>query len=169
MSDASGDVGWSRIRLRDGWPEPLPGVAVRASESSIVLGLTAAPTVVGAWLSSGKVSVRRIGPDLAVPMPQLIVPKEALSEPNAFQEWVFQSVGPTGRMLVWPDDESWWIVEDADWEVTIACGPSGLLDLIADEDADDEFLSWIGPADRLTQAARIEAAQLVTMYGLGDT
>lgn len=169
MSDTSGDVGWSRIRLHDGWPEPLPGLAVRASESSIVLGLSMTPRVIDSWLSSGGVSVSRVGPDLTEPASRRVVPDDALTDPDAFREWVFQFVGPTGRMAVWPDDESWWIVEDADWEVTIACGPPALLDLIGDEDSEDEFLSWLGPADRLSQVARGEAAQIAAMYGFTDT
>lgn len=169
MTSGTGDAGLARIRLPMGWPEPLPGLTVRASESSIALGLAMTPDVVGSWLPRYRVKAGRIAPDAQSPDPRVVVPEHALTDTDSFREWVFQSIGPTGRMLIWPDDESWWIVEDADWEVTIACGPDGLLDLISPPSDVGDFLSWLGPVERLTTAARDEAARVSALYGFTDT
>lgn len=97
---------------------PLPGCSVRAQESSIVLGLRT--------LSGFSARLRRASEILSVliiegaadAVPKLL-PEQLLARSSSLEEWIWAEHAATGRLLLFPADGSWWIVEDADWEVVI--------------------------------------------------
>jgi hypothetical protein len=78
---------------------------------------------------------------------------------------------PWGRLLVWDQDLSWWLVNEPDLEVAFTCSPSGLVGDVVPErsscsltqvDVDEPF-AWLPD---LTPLARERVVYLLQRYQL---
>jgi hypothetical protein len=144
----------------------MPGCSVRAQESSIVLGLRMLPRVSELLERESEILSVLISEGAVNAVPK-VMPQHELAEPSALEEWIWAEHAATGRLLLFPTDGSWWIVEDADWEVLIVCGSDELLHTACDPDWDDDsaLFEWL-PMERLEPRALAEAQLIATRYAL---
>lgn len=162
--------------LSEGWPEVLPGRLVTIRETGITLGSLLLEDDELQKLRSVPVLTLRIDdhpemdgwttkhPDgtethveFAIPLAPVVVPPQALTDSRAFEEWVMDTHGAVGRLLVWDESRDWWMTQEPDLELVVTCAPSGLF---SDE---SEELSWwsIG-----TDSGRQQVDQLRARYRL---
>lgn len=64
----------------------------------------------------------------AIPLRPVVVPQSALAHGSAFQEWVMDTHGALGRLLLWDESEGWWMVNEPDLELLLICAPPGTFD-----------------------------------------
>jgi hypothetical protein len=130
----------------DGWPEPLADSVVTLREAGIGLGglllddwewraLLARPVLslrvdehpaTDRWTThhtDGTTSVA----EFHIPLTAVVVPPGALAHHRAFQEWVMETHGALGRLLVWDETERWWMVNEPDLELLLTCAPRGMF------------------------------------------
>ena len=152
--------------FEDGWPMPLPGRVVRAQETSIALGLQ----MLGGFrtpLVDPSTTLTVLVENGHVLSPPIALPERVMSDPSDLQEWIWDTHAATGRLLVYPSDGSWWIVEDADWEVVFVCGAIDFVERVSDAIWLDSWrlFDWL-PLERLDPGARDEARMLAARYDL---
>jgi hypothetical protein len=87
-----------------------------------------------------------------------VVPLAALADGRAFAEWVEKTHGALGRLLIWGEPWSWWMVQDADLELVVTCAPPGMLS------EESERLSWLslGTATRSQEVEELRVRYEVT-------
>jgi hypothetical protein len=158
------------VALTGGWPEPLPGLP----EGGGVLGSLGLDDDEWPTLRSSPVYSVRIDdhtatfewtatePDGTVthhqaPTSPVLVPPNVLVNDRDLMMWVLTTHGPGGRLLLWDDRRTWWIVQEPDLELWLLCAPAGMF---RDE---SDLLSWweIGTDD-----ARREVNELCARYDL---
>ena len=91
------------------------------------------------------------------------VPGSALRTQEAFCEWVWEGLRAP-RLLLYPPTGNWWVVDDADWEVVIACGPLDLR-VCLEPLEDDSLFDWL-PKSSIDWPRRSEAEHVAELYGL---
>ena len=143
------------FRIEDGWPVALPGCRVTLRETGILLGSLSFDNQEWAGLNQHRIQSIRIddhsatdgwttrqsdGSDetneFTVPMSPVGAPSGALGTPRAFEEWVMDVHGGSGRLLVWDETFTWWCVQDPSLEIMLTCAPAGRFSPNSDE------LSW---------------------------
>jgi hypothetical protein len=163
----------------DGWPDRLAGAVVTASEAGVLLGSLLLADSAWASLRASIVFALRIDdhpvmdglttryPDgseehreFAIPVAPSMVPTAALTSSRTFSDWVGQTHGLVGRLLVWDRSQEWWIVNEPDLEVQILCAP---VDRFERDPHPDQPFSWL---PRLTDHGRQQVAYLTRRYGL---
>jgi len=164
------------VALVEGWPVPNPESAVVLRESGITLGEIMLNDEEWPTLRSSPVYSVRIDdhaandgwtttePDgtkthheVAIPTSPVLVPPEVLDGARSLSDWVWSTHGAVGRLLLWSDRPTWWIVQEPDLELTFLCSPAGMFN-----DASD-VLSWWGIG---TDGARTEVNELCARYGV---
>jgi hypothetical protein len=80
------------------------------------------------------------------------VPEEALEDVDSLERWLQETQGSTGRIILIAPTGAWWIVNDSDLELSLACGPSEWTVFVAGE-ADYEPFSWL-PSPELAEAVK---------------
>jgi hypothetical protein len=163
--------------LPGGWPAPLRGCAVTFRESGILLGslwleddewraLRATPALAlriddhpaadGSMTTHPNGSQTRV--DFDIPMVPAVVPLGALANGRAFADWVQNTHGALGRLLIWEESCSWWMLQDADLELVVTCAPPGMLS------EESEELSWLslGTATRSQEVEELGVRYQVT-------
>ncbi|KAA1424069.1 hypothetical protein [Nocardioides antri] len=162
--------------LSDGWPDPLPGCVVTFRESGIVLGSLLFEDDEWRALRSGPALSLRIDehpvmdgwttrdPDgtethveFEIPLLPVTVPPAAMAHSRAFEEWVWDTHGSLGRLLLWDEPRHWWIVQESDLELAITCAPKGMLSETS------EALSWLSFG---TEKGRQEVSALRERYAV---
>lgn len=144
------------FRTEDRWPVALRGCQVTLRETGILLGSLSFDDQEWASLNQKQVQSIRIDdhpatdgwttrhPDgsedsteFTVPMTPVSVPSGALTTSRAFEAWVMNVHGGSGRLLVWDETFTWWCVQDPDLEAMFICAPVGRFSPFSDE------LSWL--------------------------
>jgi hypothetical protein len=166
------------VVLSDGWPEVLPGCLVTIREAGIILGSLLLEDEEWRTLRSVPVLSLRIDehpemdgwttkrPDgtethteFAIPLVPVVVPPEALANSRAFEEWVMDTHGALGRLLIWDESRHWWMTQEPDLELLVTCAPSGIFS------AESEELSWLSFG---TDSGRQQVDQLRARYGVTE-
>ena len=70
------------------------------------------------------------------------VPKEVAGDNRALGEWITETHGSLGRLLLWGFDTGWWIVNEPNLEADLVCGPPRWVGKVCGPDIDEPF-SWI--------------------------
>jgi hypothetical protein len=179
------------VSVIDGWPECLPGNVVVAVEAGITLGSLGLHEATYEALRHGTsvASVRiddhpvedgwkALAPDGAVveertfviPMSPVVVPAPAFSNNSAFQDWTWETHGALGRLLLWNEPPTWWLLNDPDLETTLICADAEFLSRLPGDDLllearSTPVASWI---PTLNERGRAEAAALTRRYGLAN-
>lgn len=135
----------------DGWPATVPGYGVRAGEGGVAV--ICPPGI--QWFDHRDYHAAVIDETTG-----------ALSDLSPTPE-DFPETGEriaTERTVFWSPDGSWWVVEDPDLEILIGCGPSELLDEIAD--ADSPVFGWFPPTPVQDRDGFADAVDVAHRYGL---
>jgi hypothetical protein len=162
--------------LADGWPDPLSGGLVTFRETGITLGSLVLEDEEWLALRCAPVLSLRVDdhpstygwtiqhPDgtescfeFEIPTNPVLVPLSALADGRAFSEWVMDTHGALGRLLIWDESLRWWMVQDPDLELVITCAPEGIFAEKSEE------LSWLSIGSAV---GRREVEQLRTRYGV---
>lgn len=146
------------VRLVNGWPVRLPDSALRATEAGLILGAFHLPGLIEALRQSYPALSLRIddhveseswtdnqGRTIRVVVPPSVavaVPEETLEDVDSLEQWLQETHGSTGRVLLAEPTGAWWIVNDADLELSLTCGPAAWTDSVAGE-ADYQPFSWL--------------------------
>jgi DNA-binding transcriptional LysR family regulator len=96
-----------------------------------------------------------------IPMVPVAVPAEALAHSRALEEWVMDTHGATGRLLVWAESRRWWMTHEPDLELVVTCAPLGLF---ADESEESSWWS-LGTAKGREAVEALAARYGVTWDG----
>ncbi len=104
----------------------------------------------------------------AIPTEPVPIPEALLVDDRTFMDWVWSTHGALGRLLLWDEAQTWWILNHPDLEATLLCsGPEVLSALLPDEDlqalAREPFAGWI---PTLTALGRESATEIATRFGL---
>jgi hypothetical protein len=162
--------------LSDGWPQPIPGCVETIRETGIVLGsllleddewraLRSSPLLslriddhpeTGGW-TTRQPDGTESHTDFEVPLAPVVVPPTALTDSRAFSEWVMETHGASGRLLIWDESQRWWMVHEPDLELVVICAPPGMF-----SDESDE-LSWLSIGSAEGQHA---VKNLMARYGM---
>lgn len=130
----------------DGWPEPLSNNVVTMQEAGITLGgllledwewhaLLTRPVLslrvdehpaIDGWTTHHLDGTRSIV-EFDVPLNAVVVPPHALAHSRAFEEWVMDTHGALGRLLLWDETKQWWMVNEPDLELLLTCAPRGMF------------------------------------------
>lgn len=167
------------FRIHDGWPDQLADAVVTVSEAGITLGGLLLGDADWASLRASVVFTLRIDDhpltdgfitrhpngaeertEFAIPTTPVVAPTVALASGREFSEWVWQTHGAVGRLLVWDRSQAWWIVNEPDLEAQILCAPAGRFE--HDSDPDEPF-AWL---PSLTDHGRERVAYLAERYRL---
>jgi len=159
-----------------GWPDALPGCVMTFRETGIVLGSLLLDDEEWRALRSTPVLSLRVDvhpaldgwttkhPDgteslveFEIPLVPVVVPPEALAHSRAFSEWVMNTHGTLGRLLIWDESRRWWMAQEPDLELVITCSPPGMFAEKSEE------LSWLSFG---TAKGRQEVDQLRARYGV---
>lgn len=115
------------FEIERGWPTAVPGNTVIACEAGIILGSILLSDQSWASLRGrGALSLRidETPPpsnDFVVPTRPIQVPDSALENSTALRNWVLDTHGSDGRLLLWDEGMDWWLVNDADLELALIC------------------------------------------------
>lgn len=101
--------------------------------------------------------------DFSIPVVPVVAPSPALVSGREFSEWVWQTHGSLGRLLVWDGSRKWWLVNEPDLEVQIVCASVGRFDRHPEP---EEPFTWL---PSLTDSGRERVAYLTDRYGLKPT
>lgn len=137
------------IELLDDWPKEFAGCVIGTRDASQLIGdiwlddkewaefsrcpissvrIDDHPPIDGWSTETGYLRWRRRTDNFyEVPVEPVSVPLVALVDEITFGEWVRETHGSSGRLLIWSDDRSWWLVHDADLEIIVTCGPHGVF------------------------------------------
>lgn len=167
--------------LRDGWPDPLPGLAVVDQEAGCGLGELLLAASDWSALRSTQVWTARLdehppvnreareAPDAdgtpvesPVPAHPVVAPPEVLQDALTFRDWVTETHGARGRLLMWDSTRTWWMLNDPDVETQLICAPPGTF---ANEEPFEEPFGWLPPVI-LTDYGRNKIELLSSRYGL---
>jgi hypothetical protein len=96
--------------------------------------------------------------EFEIPLTPVVVPPEALAHGRALSEWVMDTHGALGRLLIWDESRRWWMVHEPDLEVLVTCAPAGMF---AEASEEPSWLSFGG-----TAKGRQELDELCTRYGV---
>jgi hypothetical protein len=168
--------------IRDGWPEPLDGTQVTVSEAGIQLGSLILADTDWSALRASIVFALRIDEhprtagyttrspdgaetrtDFVIPTHPVVAPAIALTGGNTFSDWVWETHGAEGLLLVWDRSHRWWLLHDPDLEAQILCAPTGTFE--PDSDPDEPF-AWL---PGLTDVGRARVDALSARYGFKTT
>ncbi|MGZ4691258.1 MAG: hypothetical protein ACXVJW_05700 [Acidimicrobiia bacterium] len=136
---------------------------VRAEEAGILIGDFMLPGLVRLLRSSGSVVTLRIDEDvqpeesttrhpdgrrgptivLVPPSAPVELPQDARVDDRALQGWVQSTHGCFGRLLVADAGGMRWLVNDADLELSLLCGPAQLVEDVCTGLAPVAPFSWI--------------------------
>jgi hypothetical protein len=160
----------------DGWPERLRGCVVSLRESGITLGSLMLEDDEWASLRTSRIVSVRIddhrkfdgwttrGPDgsesqveFEIPTSPVPVPASVLVSDADLLEWVGQTHGALGRLLLWDASQRWWLVQEPDLELLVICAPPGMFR------AGSDHLSWW---DLGTDSGRAESARLRERFSI---
>lgn len=141
------------VALTGGWPEPLPGLRVTLREGGGVLGSLYLDDDEWSTIRSAPVYSVRIDDHAAthewtatepdgtvihheteIPTSPVLVPPDVLE--RDLMMWALETHGAQGRLLLWDDRRTWWIVQEADLELWLLCAPAGLFR------EESDVLSW---------------------------
>lgn len=155
----------------------LPGCLVTVRETGIVLGSLLLEDEEWRALQSTPMLSLRVGdhpvldgwttqdPDgsesrveFEVPLTPVVVPSKALAHGRALSEWVMDTHGALGRLLIWDESRRWWMVHEPDLEVLVTCAPP---DMLAQASEEPSWLSFGG-----TARGRQELDELCVRYGV---
>jgi hypothetical protein len=75
--------------------------------------------------------------EFEVPLVPVAVPPETLAGSRLFSEWVMDTHGALGRLLIWDESLRWWVAQEPDLELMITCAPAGMFTETSEE------LSWL--------------------------
>ncbi len=145
------DPGLVPFEIERGWPIAIPGNPVIACEAGITLG--------GIYLSDqSRVSLRgggtlslRIdeasppGNGFVIPTSPIQVPDSALDDARGLNNWVMDAHGGVGRLLLWGEGQDWWLVNDADLELTLICSQPSRFNREFEAWSDRPF-EWVNEA-----------------------
>ena len=167
------------FRMRDGWPEPVANAEVVVTEAGIQLGSLLLTDADWSALQASDVFALRIDEhppttgyttrspdgtetrtDFVIPTRPVVAPAAALTGANAFSDWVWETHGADGLLLIWDQSREWWLVHDPDLEVQIVCAPPSTFE--PDPDADEPFV-WL---PGLTTVGRERVTTLIARYSL---
>jgi hypothetical protein len=162
--------------ITDGWPVALPGCVTTIRESGITLGTLLLEDDEWQTLRSGPVFSMRVDdhplmdgwtaqhPDGAeshvefeIPLAPVLVPSVALTGREAFSDWVMDTHGALGRLLIWDESRRWWMAQEPDLELVITSAPAGMFAQDSDE------LSWLSFG---TGEGRQKVDELCARYGV---
>lgn len=159
----------------NGWPAALPDCVVTIRETGIALGslhleddewrvLQAEPLyslriddhpATYEWTTTEQDGTET-SCQFAIPLVPVLVPGTAI-DGRVFHDWVLDTHGGLGRLLVWPESRRWWMTQEPDLELVLTCAPPGLF---TDE---SDILSWW---DVGTDRGRQEVRDLSARYGV---
>jgi hypothetical protein len=166
------------VALTTGWPEPLADSHVVLRESGITLGSILMDDDEWPTLRASSVYSVRIDdhpatdgwkttePDgtetqheFEIPTSPVPVPPKALTSSRDLSDWVWSTHGALGRLLLWDNQRTWWIVQEPDLELTLLCGQPGLFR------NESDVLSWWSLG---TDKGRSEVTELCVRYGIKE-
>ncbi|MEI2277453.1 hypothetical protein OHC50_08260 [Paenarthrobacter ilicis] len=139
------------FELEGGWPATIPGTAVIAFEAGITLGGIDLSDQSLASLRGGRTLSLRIDeappPSIGfvVPTSPIRIPDSALENYRSLNDWVMDTHGGVGRLLVWNEGMDWWLVNDADLELTLICSQPSRFSAEFEEWSDSPF-EWVDEA-----------------------
>jgi hypothetical protein len=167
------------FRISEGWPEAISGCAVTAREAGIVLGSLILSERDWASLRAGVVFTLRVDehtetidglttthPDGTVSTREFKIPTSPVAVPSNvltgqdFPDWVWETHGILGRLMLWDQSRQWWLVNDPDLETQIICAPPGIF--APDLDSDGPF-TWL---PTLTPRGHAQVAHVRRLYQL---
>ena len=129
------------FNIEDGWPAAIPGSSVIACEAGATLGSLYLEDESWRTLQGENIWSLRIdgeepdpGSGFVMPTAPVQVPPAALENSRCMNEWAMDVHGSVGRLLTWGASESWWLVNDADLELTLICSPPSQFQI--------EFNKW---------------------------
>ncbi len=163
--------------VSNGWPAALSGCVVTIRETGVSLGSLDLDDAEWRVLRAEPVFSLRIDdhpethgwttihPDgtkthreFEIPLTPVVVPPATLNHHDrTFWDWVMDTHGAEGRLLIWPESRRWWMVQEPDLELVLTCAPPGLF---ADE---SDVLSWW---DFGTPRGRQEVEELAERYSV---
>lgn len=115
------------FEIERGWPNPVPGKPVIACEAGIFLGEIDLSDQSWASLRGGLILSLRIDESppssngFVIPTSPLQIPDSVLNSSRALNNWVMDTHGSVGRLLLWDEGKEWWLTNDAYHEVTLIC------------------------------------------------
>ncbi len=162
--------------ISDGWPAALPDCVVTIRETGITLGslgldddewhvMQAEPVLSlriddhpapEGWSPNRPDGTEEYG-EFEIPMVPVVVPSDALDHGGTFWDWVMDTHGSVGRLLIWPESRRWWMTQEPDLELVVTCAPPGLFA------RESDVLSWW---DFGTAQGRREVRELAARYGV---
>jgi hypothetical protein len=120
---------------------------------------------------------RQVAPDATVtnvrefrvPPNPVVVPTDALLSNRAFSEWVRETHGALGRLLLTNQAGSWWLVNEPDLELTLLCGQEATVSGLLPDESIDKLRatpvgSWVPVAPTPTGVRRLKS--VAQRYGL---
>lgn len=168
------------FELDHGWPVAIAGLPVIACEAGISLGSVVLSERSWRTLHALRpVSVRiddhtetegwtTTHPDGEQEVTEFVVPTQPVEVPAQvdldFDQWVKDTHGGLGRLMMWDSRLDWWLINDPDLELTLICADPNLFP--------DEFEAW---RDRpfcwvnsawWTDEGMKDVDSVVRMYGL---
>jgi hypothetical protein len=166
----------------DGWPRPVHGCAALPAESGLTIGSIWLDDEERDWLASrpGLQSVRIDEHDgheeygttppgqdeptewRTLVIPELPVPVPSESRGHDLFQWVCDTHGTEGRLLMWDETQTWWLASDAFPELIVVSARADCP--ILPEPGDTHTLS-LDP-DELVPEAREQIAILRRAYNL---
>lgn len=162
--------------LLDGWPIALPGCDLTIRETGVGLGslmledeewraMRSTPVfslriddhpILDSWTTRHPDGSESSG-EFEIPLNPVAVPTQALADSRAFTDWVMDTHGGRGRLLLWDGTHHWWMAQESDLELVVTCAPHGMFA------SDSEAPSWLAFADA---AGRQELDELCARYGV---
>lgn len=115
------------FEIERGWPNAIPGKSVIACEAGITLGEIDLSDQSWASLRGGLILSLRIDESpppsngFVIPTSPLQISDSALDSTRALNNWVMDTHGSVGRLLLWDEGKEWWLANDAYHEVTLIC------------------------------------------------
>lgn len=153
-----------------GWPIVIPGSTVVACEAGILLGsILLSDQSWASFPGRGILSLRidETPPPsngFVVPTSPIHVPDSALANSAAFCDWVLDTHGGIGRLLLWDEETDWWLVNDADLELALICSHPSRFSTEFEECGDRPF-EWVDK-DFWTDAGIRTVQALAQRYAL---
>jgi hypothetical protein len=162
--------------LLDGWPIALPGCIVTIRETGITLGSLLLEDKEWRAMQSTPVFSLRIDDhpildewttkhadgsessiEFEIPLNPVVVPTQTLDSSRAFSEWVMDTHGAVGRLLLWDGTHRWWMAQEPDLELVVTCAPHGKFASAS------EAPSWLAFG---SPTGRQEVDELCARYGV---
>jgi hypothetical protein len=95
--------------------------------------------------------------EFEIPLNPVVVPAQTLAGSRVISEWVMDTHGARGRLLLWDGAHRWWMAHEPDLELVVICAPHGVFASAS------EAPSWL---EFGTATGRQQVDRLCARYGV---